>query len=159
MGFRFAGLSLGSGVDRSAHRDRPGHIYATPTRGPRSHSQNLDIQKYGLVGLLRERCANGVGSVLGFFAGAGSWVLAILAIALCALLVFAVIVFLTSRGIRRRARWARIVAVLISAGVLFLFSPTLLAVLHALRPALGTIAALPIGVSLYTLWVLIWRFS
>ena len=133
-------------------------IFTLHQLGTAGHSQNLDIQKYGLVGLLQNG-ANGVGSVLGFFAGAGSWVLAILSVAFFALLVFAVVVFLAGRGIRRRAGWARIVAGLISLGVLLLFFPALLLALHALRPALGAIAALPIGASLYTLWVLIWRFA
>ena len=156
-GFRVAGLSLGVAAIAALIVIVP-DIFALRQLGAAGHSQYLDIQKYGLVGLLQNG-ANGVGSVLGFFAGAGSWVLAILAIALCALLLFAVIVFLTGRGIRRRARWARIVAVLISASVLLLFSPTLLLVLHTQRPALGAITALPIGASLYVLWVLIWRFA
>jgi hypothetical protein len=120
-------------------------------------SHNLDIQKYGLVALLAN-AANGVGSVLGFFAGVGSWVLTVLSVVLFALVLLATALYFTGAGLARRAAWARIVAGLIFAGTLLVCTPVLVFTLTS-RPALGVIPAVPVGASVYALWVLVRRFA
>ena len=66
--------------------------------------------------------------------------------------------YLTGGGIGRRAIWARIMGTFVAAAVL-VFGPGLIWALHAVRFDLAAIAAVPFGVSLYALWVLVWRFA
>ena len=53
------------------------------------------------------------------------------------------------------ATWARIIALALSVGLALVSC----AAIAAIRPDLAVFAAAPLGLSLYTLWVLIWRFA
>jgi len=66
-----------------------------------------------------------------------------------------VLLYRTGRGIIHHATWARISAIVLSTG-LALASCAMMAVMQRDH---APFAALPIALSLYTLWVMIWRFA
>jgi hypothetical protein len=70
-------------------------------------------------------------------------------------LLLAALLYLIGRGIGHHATWARVLAMLTCLG-LMLVSCSLAAVMER---NLAPLAVVPIGLSLYTLWVLIWRFA
>jgi hypothetical protein len=96
-------------------------------------------------------------SAMGLHALAGllTILVTVLIVAAALTLLFAVLIHPTGRGIGQHATWARIVAILISTG-LALASGTIMAVM---RRDHAPIMTLPISLSLYSLWVLIWRFD
>jgi hypothetical protein len=114
----------------------------------------LEIKTYGLVGLLHN-AARGFGYGMHALAGFFSILLVVLAVAATLGLLAAVLFYLTGSGIGRHAIWARIVAIIIAA-LLALASCAVMAVMDRGN---APFAALPIGLSLYALWVLIWRFA
>lgn len=114
----------------------------------------LDLKTYGLVGLLHN-AARGFGYGVHAMAGLFSILLVVLAVTAIFGLLVAVLLYLTGSGIGRHAIWARIVAIL-TASLLALASCAVMAVM---RRDHAPFAALPIGISLYALWVLIWRFA
>jgi hypothetical protein len=121
---------------------------------PPDTSAPLDIGTYGLVGLI-SNAARGIGHVLHALAGLASVLLVVLAVASVIALALSVLLYLTGRGIIHHAGWARISAIVLSAG-LALASCAIMAVM---RRDHAPFAALPIALSLYTLWVMIWRFA
>jgi len=152
MGFRVCGWLLGApmlaalvGLTVSAFAL---HHAAAPDA-----SKALDIKAYGLFGVLASG-ARDVDHVLAWLAGAAAWVAFALAVVSLVGVAMGVLFYVTGRGIDRRATWARILAVLISLWVLLSAAATA----AALPRDLALLAALPVGVSLYVLWVLIWRF-
>jgi hypothetical protein len=121
---------------------------------PPDPSESLDLKTYGLVALLAQG-AEALGKTLYFLAGLALWIVVAAATAALLTLIFAVILYATGRGIGNHATWARIVGGLITVGLLLCS----LGLLAALRSDLALLAWLPIGLSLYTLWVLCWRFE
>jgi hypothetical protein len=132
-------------------------LRSTPAPPP-DHSSYLEVGKYGLVGLLNNG-VKGIGAVFGkpleMAAQAAMWVIVALAIASLVAALFAVLLYFIGRGIGHRAMWARIFGIVLTSGFLLV---SILA-LTSLRRDLAPIAVLPIGLSLYTLWVLGWRFA
>ena len=124
---------------------------------PPETGQRLDIGPYGIVALLVD-AASGFSWVVHALAGVAGAILVALAIAVVVILLLGVLLYFIGRGIGRHSRWARIVAMLITAVILLAFF-SLLPALLAARQDLTPLAALPIGFCLYTLWVLIWRFA
>ena len=125
---------------------------------PPDNSQYLDIDKYGLVGLLNnavKAIGDVIGTPLALAAGVAMWLLVALAIAALFAALFAVLLYLVGRGVKHRATWARFVGIILTTGLLLI---SILA-LTSLRRDLAPIAVLPVGLSLYTLWVLGWRFA
>jgi hypothetical protein len=114
----------------------------------------LDLKTYGLVGLLHN-AARGFGYGVHAMAGLFSVLLVVLAVTAMFGLLVSVLLYLTGSGIGRHAIWARIVAIL-TASLLALASCAVMAVM---RRDNAPFAALQIGISLYALWVLIWRFA
>ena len=114
----------------------------------------LDIGTCGLVGLI-SNAARGVGHVLHALADLASVRLVVLAVASVLALAFGVLLYLTGRGIIHHATWARISAIIMSAGLAL----TSCAVMAVMRRDNAPFAAVPIALSLYTLWVMIWRFA
>jgi hypothetical protein len=114
----------------------------------------LDIGTYGLVALI-VNAARGADYLLHALAGVASFILVVLAIAALLTLLFGALLFLTGRGIGQHAAWARITAMLLSAGLALASC----AVMAVMRRDHAPFAAVPIGLSLYTLWVLTWRFA
>jgi hypothetical protein len=153
IGFRLAGVLLG--VASIAALADPADTALTMRRTPPPDMGTpLEIKTYGLVGLL-SNAARGIGYGLHALARLLDIMLAILAVAAVFALLFAVLLYLTGRGIGHHATWARIIAILIAAGVAF----TSCAIMTVLQREQAPFAALPIGGSAYALWVLIWRFS
>jgi hypothetical protein len=114
----------------------------------------LDVGTYGLVGLI-SNAARGVGHVLHALAGLAAIMLALLAIVSVLALAFGVLLYLTGRGIFHHATWARISAIIMSAGLAIASC----AIMAVMRRGNAPFAAIPIALSLYTLWVMIWRFA
>jgi hypothetical protein len=114
----------------------------------------LDIQTYGLVALIAN-AARGAGYLLHLLAGFLTVILVLLAVTAVLGLLFAVLLYLTGRGIGQHATWARIMAMLISAWLALTSCGAMMVMPRENAP----FAALPIGLSLYALWVLIWGFA
>jgi hypothetical protein len=154
--FRLAGLTLaiGSILALADFADTALVMHQMP---PPETGQRLAVGTYGIVALIVD-AASGFSWVIHALAGVAGVILVALAIAAVLILALGVLLYLTGRGIGRHSRWARIVAMLTSAGLLLAFcsiAPALLTAQHDLVPY----AALPIGFCLYMLWVLIWRFA
>jgi hypothetical protein len=66
-----------------------------------------------------------------------------------------VLLYLTGRGIIHHATWARISAIVLSTGLAIASC----AIMAVMRRDNAPFAMLPIAASLYTLWVMIWRFA
>jgi len=121
---------------------------------PVDNSPPLEVGTYGFIALM-VNVARGLGPILQAIASAAGWVTIALAVAAFVVLLFAALLYLTGRGIGQHATWARIIAIVLSCGLALVSC----AVLAALRRDLAIFAAAPLGLSLYTLWVLIWRFA
>jgi hypothetical protein len=121
---------------------------------PPDTSAPLAIGTYGLVGLI-SNAARGLGHVLHALAGLASVLLVVLAVASVLALAFGVLLYLTGRGIIHHASWARISAIVMSAGLLLASC----AIMAVMRRDHAPFAVLPIVLSLYTLWVMIRRFA
>jgi hypothetical protein len=157
--FRIAGLLLGlPSLAALAGLIYTGVDLATTPLPPPDNSEYLDVQTYGLAGALQNG-GKGVGAILGklleLLSGAALWVIALLSVVTLLATLFAVLLYVTGRGIGQHAGWARIVAIVLAAGLLLVS----IGVLALLRRDLALLAGLPIGLSLYTLWVLGWRFA
>jgi hypothetical protein len=153
IGFRVAGLLLAL-ASIAALADFADTAWVMRQMPPPDTSAALDLQTYGLVALIAN-AARGAGYVLHALSGVLSIILVALAITAVFGLLFGVLLYLTGRGIGQHAVWARIMAMLISAGLALISC----AVMLVMRRDHAPFAVLPIGVSLYTLWVLIWRFA
>jgi hypothetical protein len=121
---------------------------------PPGPSENLDIGTYGLVALLADG-TEALVRILSFLAGLATWIVVAVAIVSLTTLIVALVLYATGRGIRRHASWARIVAILIAATLLLSSAGSL----TVLPEDLALAACLPLGLSLYALWVLFWRFA
>jgi hypothetical protein len=125
---------------------------------PPDHSSYLDIEKYGLVGLLNNGI-KGVGAVVGkpleVAAQMAMRLMEIAAVASFAAALFAVLLYVIGRGIAHHATWARIFGAVLTIMVLLVSVMALTSLPRDLAPY----AALPIALSLYTLWTLGWRFA
>jgi hypothetical protein len=152
-GFRLAGLLLAV-ASIAALIDLADTAVLMRRAPPPDTSAPLDIGTYGLVALL-SNAARGAGYVLHALAAAASILLVILAVAAAVALLFGTLLYLTGRGLGQHATWARIIAMLISAGLAL----SSFAIMTIMRRDHAAFAALPIGLSLYALWVLIWRFA
>lgn len=153
FGFRLAGILLAA-ASITTLVDVAETWFEIRRLPPPDAGPPLDIKTYGLVGLLHDAARDfgyGAHALAAFF----SILLVVLAVAAVFGLLVSVLLYLTGSGIGRHAIWARIVAVL-TAALLALAS---CAVMVVMRRDHAPFAALPIGISLYALWVLIWRFA
>jgi hypothetical protein len=121
---------------------------------PPDDSPPLDVGTYGFIALMAN-VARGLGPILRAIAGVAGWVAIALAAAAFVVLLFAALLYLTGRGIGQQATWARIIAIALSVGLALVSC----AVMATLRRDMAVFATAPLGLSLYTLWVLIWRFA
>jgi hypothetical protein len=153
IGFRFAGMLLAV-ASTTTLVDVAGTWFEIRRLPPPEIGPPLDLKTYGLVGLLHN-AARGFGYGVHAMAGLFSILLVVLAVTAIFGLLVAVLLYLTGSGIGRHAIWARIVAIL-TASLLALASCAVMAVM---RRDHAPFAALPIGISLYALWVMIWRFA
>jgi hypothetical protein len=151
--FRLAGILLGV-ASLTALMDITETWFYMRQMPPVETGPPLDIKTYGLVGLL-SNAARGFGYGLHALAGLLSIIMAIVAVAAAFALLVAVLLYLTGSGVGDQANWARFVAILISIALAFASC----GIMVAIRRDLAPLAALPIGFSLYALWVLLWRFA
>lgn len=123
----------------------------TPTT---DHSSYLDVQKYGIAGLLANG-AHAASQLFGWLGGIAAWLGKALAVAFAAILLWAAVLYFVGSGIARRSAAARFMGLFMSLSWLLL-SLTLLLFLPrgmVVVPVLGT------TLSLYVIWVLGWRYT
>jgi len=151
-GFRIAGLGLGAPSLLAAIGFGIGAVMAGALP-PDPKPEYLDVQTYGLVGLL-SNAATGVGGVLSFLNALAGWVFGLLAVLALAAALFCGLLYLVGRGLGASAAWARFVAVAITT---LLSLNGLLAFALLRGPARLADAAL-LAAFAYVLWALVWRF-
>jgi|HubBroStandDraft_2_1064218.scaffolds.fasta_scaffold474406_1 hypothetical protein len=156
IAFRLAGVALVL-VSTLALADFASTALVMHQMPPQETGQRLDIGTYGIVALLVD-AASGFSWVIHALAGVAGVILVALAVAVVLILLLGVLLYFTGRGVGRHARWARIMAMLMSAGFLLGFGSLTPALLTAQRD-LAPLVVLPIVFCLYILWVLIWRFA
>jgi predicted outer membrane lipoprotein len=152
-GFRVAGWLLGV-PSLLAFLALTASVFELHQMAATGRASYLDIKTYGLVGLLANGAA-GLDNFVQFLAGVGAWVAAALAILAFVAALGSVLVYVIGRGVGRRATWARILGGLVSLGVL-LFT---VGVWSLVGRDAAPVACAVCGVSLYSLWVLGWRFA
>jgi hypothetical protein len=152
-GFRFSGFVIGAPSVLSLIGAAAAAIFLQFRPAPDA-SKPLDIQTYGLVGLLSNgaRAVNhGVNALL----GAAEIVCLFVAAASLAVALFAVLLWFIGRGLGRRKLWARIGASLLCAVLTLMSAAALASVSRGGEP----VAALALGVSLYALWAVLFRYA
>jgi hypothetical protein len=128
-------------------------VLKTPMPQP-DNSAPLDVQKYGVVALL-DYGARGIGAMFGAFSALAVWVAQLFAALLFVVVLFALLLYFTGRGIAHHAMWARVMGMLICVALL-LACVGLLSVTDRTATA---VVCMGIAVSLYTIWVLGWRYA
>ncbi len=88
--------------------------------------------------------------------GAAKWALTLLAVASLLIIVLALILFLTSRGLHAGRPWARVLGILVAL-VAMLISSLILTSLR--QPVPLTLSVAGAAGSLYIIWALVWRFN
>ncbi|HEY3888389.1 MAG TPA: hypothetical protein VGL73_07435 [Caulobacteraceae bacterium] len=121
---------------------------------PRDNSPYLSVKTYGPAGALQNG-AHAVGNVFSFMDMLATSILVGLAIFALAATLFAVLLYLTGRGLKASAAWARIVAGLVSVLALANCAVALTALTSDGQLVDGLVM---VGLS-YGLWVLVWRFT
>jgi hypothetical protein len=154
FGFRLTGLLLGIAAV-AALVDLADTALMLRRLPPPEAGAPLDVGTYGLVGLLAN-VARGVGKAgYAFLTGPGAWFIELLIVVALMTLLLAALLYFTGRGVGHHATWARIVAIGMSIGLTMVSC----SVAALMERNVAPLAVVPIGLSLYTLWVLIWRFA
>jgi hypothetical protein len=117
-------------------------------------SSYLDVGKYGIAGLLANG-ARGVGQMFAWLGGLAIWLEEAIAIGLAAMVIFAASLYFTGRGIDRHSALARISAF----GTALVFLLFWLVVLLSLSRNAMAVPAVGVVASVYTIWVLGWRYT
>jgi len=122
--------------------------------GPSAQSgSEVNLGRDGIVGII-VAAGTVIGKGFEFFGNALGWISGIFGIVAAAFAVVGACLFLTGRGLVLHATWARIAAGLAAMGFLLV---SFLAMTSLRRG--GAFALIPIGVSVYMLWVLIHDFT
>ena len=121
---------------------------------PDPSASDINLKRDGIVGVVSGTLATVIVRPLEFFGKFAGWVAGILDIVAAALTVAGVCLFFTGRGLALHATWARIAAGLGASGFLLISYLTMTALKRG-----AAFALIPIGVSIYMLWVLIRRFN
>ncbi|MBV9570362.1 MAG: hypothetical protein JO056_03885 [Alphaproteobacteria bacterium] len=121
---------------------------------PPDHSTYLDVQKYGIAGLLANS-AHAAGRAFDWLGGIAEWLGKALAIAFAAILLWAAVLYFAGRGMARRSGAARVVGLLMSLSWLLLS----LALLPLLPRGMIALPILGTALSAYVIWVLGWRYA
>lgn len=116
--------------------------------------QYLDVQTYGLVGLLAN-AASGLGAAFSFLNGVLVGILVFLAVLALAATVFAGLIGLIGRGLKASAKWAR-PAAMVLLSILVLIG---LFILPDLAPMAQVADGAVLAVLSYGLWALVWRYD
>jgi len=125
----------------------------SPTPAP-DNSAYLDVGTYGIAGLLANG-AHAVGNAFAWLGNVARWIAKAIAVALAAILLFALGLSVTGRGVLRHSSSARVLAVVLAFGFLLVWAVALFGLARS-AVALPTAG---IAVSLYALWVLGWRYT
>lgn len=126
-----------------------GNLLLAPPAAP-DKSGMLDVGTYGIAGLIANG-AKGVASMFDWLGGLAAWVEGALAVVLGVLVVFAVVLFFTGRGIARHASGAGAVGISLSVAFALFWLVVLLSVERGtpmLVPAVG------LAMAGYAVWVL-----
>jgi hypothetical protein len=154
-GFRVLGLLLGvpSGL---LFLDLFMNLFVFPTRmPPPDHSPPLDIQKYGIAGLLSYG-AKGMGMMFMALGTLAEWAAELLAVIMFFVMLFSLLLFFAGRGMAHHAGWARVMGFVLAA----LFLLTWLGILSVANQYPGiAVACVGVAMSLYAIWVLGWRYA
>ena len=121
---------------------------------PQDNSPYLSLKTYGPTGALQNG-AHAVGNLFSFMGMLATTLMVVLAIFALAVTLFAVLLYLTGRGLKTSAAWARIVAGLVSVLTLANCAIALTALTSDGQLVDGLVM---VGLS-YGLWVLVWRFA
>jgi hypothetical protein len=119
-----------------------------------NHSPYLDTKTYGPTGAMANG-AHAIGDIFTFIGTLASAILVVMAIAALAATLFGLLLYVTGRGLKVAAAWARIVAGLVSVLTL----ANCLIALSALTNDGKVVVGLLVAGLLYALWVLVWRFA
>jgi hypothetical protein len=159
IGFRLAGALLAI-ASIAAIVDLGDTVLLIRRTPPPDTGAPLDVATYGLVAFVVNAARAGGYLLHALAAVAGVLLVILIGLAVLALL-FGVLLYLTGRGIGQHATWARIIGMMISFGFALVSFAVMMAIRRNLAPDQAALAAfaVPIGLSLYTLWVLIWRFA
>jgi hypothetical protein len=153
-GFRILGLLMGV-PSFLVLLDLVVNLFVLKTPAPQpDNSAPLDVQKYGIVALL-DYGARGMGAMFGAFAAMAEWVAQLVVVALFFVVLFALLLYFTGRGIAHHATWARVMGIAICMLVLIGWTSAL----SVLSREGIAVACVGIAVSLYTIWVLGWRYA
>ncbi|HEY2013791.1 MAG TPA: hypothetical protein VGH38_09840 [Bryobacteraceae bacterium] len=90
------------------------------------------------------------------FSGAAKWAMATLTAASLVSVVCAAIFFFTSHGLHALRPWSRILGILVAIVLLLISLAASTALRRPLPLAISTIIA---ALSIYTIWILGWRFA
>jgi hypothetical protein len=118
-----------------------------------SGGQAINIGRDGIVAIVTA-IATGMGKAFEFAGDAAAFAMRMVDVGAVALTVVGACLFLTGRGLILHAAWARIAAGVGASGILLISFLALTSL-----PRGGTFALIPIGVSMYMLWVLVRRFN
>jgi hypothetical protein len=124
-----------------------------PDKASLNSSDTTSIGRDGIIALVAG-FAKGMGKAFEFATEATTFAMRILDVAAAALTLVGACLFLTGRGLIVHAAWARIVAGVGASGILLASFLTL----TSLRRG-GTFALIPMGLTIYVLWVLVRRFN
>jgi hypothetical protein len=118
--------------------------------------QWVDVQKYGLVGLI----ANGgqiFGGLMIAFATLGLVVAILFAFMLVLAIFFAILFFFTGRGVAGHADWARVMGIVLSALCLLIWLAGVKNNTDHMPDLL--LACTGVAISAYAIWTLGWRYT
>ena len=121
---------------------------------PDPSATDINLKRDGVVGAVSGVAAIVIVRPIEFVGKFLGWAAGILDIVAAALTLAGVCLFFTGRGLAMHATWARIMAGLGASGFLLISYLTMTALKRG-----AAFALIPIGVSIYMLWVLIRRFS
>jgi hypothetical protein len=114
----------------------------------------LDIQKYGIVGMVWNS-GEFVKVMFQLLAGLGVVIAIFLSIALIFAIVLAILFFFTGIGVARRADWARVMGIVLSAICVVCWLNGLRGGEHLTDIAFAAAAE---AIAVYSIWVLGWRY-
>ena len=117
-------------------------------------SDAINIGRDGIVGIITAG-ATVLAKGFEFMGDVAGWIAGVVDVAAFLLTLAGVFLFFTGRGLALHATWARIVAGFVASVFLIVSYFTM----TALQRGAAVFALIPIGISIYMLWVLIRRFN
>lgn len=118
-----------------------------------SGSQAINVRRDGIIGIV-VGLATGMGKAFEFAGDVAAFAMRMVDVGAVALTAVGACLFLTGRGLMLHAAWARIAGGIGASGILLISFLALTSL-----PRGGTFALIPLGVSIYMLWVLARRFN